>query len=166
MIYGIQTKITKEINLKKLTKIITKKNANKVNSRLKEYDNIKKLIHNFLKKNYKFVSFVHGGFKDIHDESLNFNIPLLNHDESCSICMKKNKKNKQKSGFLFKLFGKSKKDKNKPQKKPGLNINSNSNTQTGNVSTSSNNKENAKCGSNSSNNILNPTLDNLNGKIN
>lgn len=111
MIYGIQTKVTKEINLKSLKSMLSKKNANKINMKLKEYDNLKKLIHNFLKKNYKFISFVFGGFAEIHDESLKYNIPLLNHDENCSICKKKNKKTK-KYGFLSKLFGKPKKEKN------------------------------------------------------
>lgn len=111
MIYGIQTKVTKEINLKNLKKLISKKNPDKVNMKLKEYDNLKKLVHNFLKKNYKYISFVFGGFLDIHDESLKFNIPLLNHDENCRICKKKNKK-KKKYGFISKLFGKSKKDNN------------------------------------------------------
>lgn len=111
MIYGIQTKTSKEINLKNLKKLISKKNPDKVNMKLKEYDNLKKLIHNFLKKNYKYISFVFGGFADIHDESIKFNIPLLNHDDNCRICKKKDKK-KKRYGFISKLFGKSKKDKN------------------------------------------------------
>jgi len=111
MIYGIQTKITKEINLKNLKNMITKKNAKKVNVKLKEYDNLKKLVNSFLKKNYKFISFVYGGFADIHNESIKHNIPLLNHDENCIICRKKNKKTK-KFSFLSKLFGTKKKEKN------------------------------------------------------
>ncbi len=112
MTYGIQTKVNKEINLKNLKNYILKKNADKVNMKLKEFDNLKRLVHNFLKKNYKYISFVFGGFADIHDESLKFNIPLLNHDENCRICKKKTKK-KKKYSFISKLFGKNKKDKNK-----------------------------------------------------
>lgn len=114
MIYGLQTKISKEINLKNFNNMLSKeKNPIKINLRLKEYDNFKKLIHNFLKKNYKYVSFVFGGFYEIHEESLNQNIPLLNHDGTCFICKKKSKK-KKKFNFFSKIF--KKKDQKKSLK--------------------------------------------------
>jgi len=150
MIYGIQTKITKEINLRNLKNMLSKNNARKVNIKFKEYDNLKNLIHNFLKKNYKFVSFVFGGFENIHDESLKYNIPLLNHDENCSICKKKNKK-KQKYGFLSKLFGKSKKDKN--ISKQNTNIIENQKYNKDNTYKTSNNNNNITKSGSSSNDL-------------
>jgi hypothetical protein len=102
--YGLQTRISKEINLKIVKTILKKdKKSKKLTIRLKEYDNIKKLIIQLLKKNYCYISFAYGGFKEIHEQSLKFNIPLLNHDESCQIC-KKNRKKTQKIGFFTKLF--------------------------------------------------------------
>jgi hypothetical protein len=107
MLYGLQTKITKEIDLKNLNSMLSKeKNPIKINIKLKEYDNFKKLIHNFLKKNFKYVSFVFGGFYEIHEESLFQNIPLLNHDNSCYICKKKYKKKKKKINFFSQIFKK------------------------------------------------------------
>jgi hypothetical protein len=107
MLYGLQTKVTKEIDLKNLNLMLSKeKNPIKINIKLKEYDNFKKLIHNFLKKNFKYVSFVFGGFYDIHEESLFQNIPLLNHDITCYICKKKSKKKKKKLNFFSQIFKK------------------------------------------------------------
>lgn len=112
-----KTNIQKTIDPQKLKEIISSKgNAQKVNIKLKEYDMLIKLIKNFIEKGFKFVSFVFGGFKNIHDESLIFNIPLINHDETCFICRKKSQKS-QKYGFMTKLFSKPKKDKNKQAKK-------------------------------------------------
>lgn len=48
-----------------------------------------------MKKKYKYVSYVYGGFDKIHDESIKYKIPLLNHDENCFLCKKKNKKNSE-----------------------------------------------------------------------
>lgn len=102
------------------------KNKSKyIQPKLKEYDNFKKLISNFIKKKYKYVSYVIGGFEKIHDDSIRYNIPLLNHDDNCYLCKKKNKRKKDSfsSGILkgnsvqnFFSFGKNKKKENSPKK--------------------------------------------------
>jgi len=45
-----------------------------------------------MKKKYKYVSYVFGGFEKIHEESIRYHIPLLDHDENCFLCKKKNPK--------------------------------------------------------------------------
>jgi hypothetical protein len=113
--------------MKNLKAYVTKNKSKYVETKLKEYDNFKKLITNFIKKKYKYISYVHGGFEKIHEESLKFKIPLLNHDDNCYLCKKKIKRKndsfsngilKKKSVQNFFNFGKnSKKIENSPNKK-------------------------------------------------
>jgi hypothetical protein len=102
-LYGLQTRVSKEINLKIVKSLIKKDKSKRLSVRLKEFDNLKKSLLCFMKKNYPYVSYVYGGFKDIHEQSLKYNIPLLNHDENCYICIK-NRKKTQKVGFFQKIF--------------------------------------------------------------
>jgi hypothetical protein len=102
MLYGLQTRISKEINPKVVKNSMKKDKSKRLPLKIREYDNLKKLINNFMKKNFSYISYVHGGFKEIHDQSLKFEIPLLNHDDSCYICRKNKKKDKK--GFFNKLF--------------------------------------------------------------
>ena len=89
MLYGLQSKTDKELDLKILKTYLTKNKSKYIQPKLKEYDNFRKLIYNFMKKKYKYVSYVYGGFDKIHDESIKYKIPLLNHDENCFLCKKK-----------------------------------------------------------------------------
>ena len=114
MMYGLQTRVSKEINPKLVKQWIKKDKSKRAHIRVKEFDNFKKLITSFMKKNFSYVSYVYGGFKEIHEQSLKFNIPLLNHDDNCYIC-RKNRKKTQKKGFFSKLFQRGfKENKNKP----------------------------------------------------
>lgn len=113
------------------------KNKSKfIQPKLKEYDNFKKLITNFIKKKYKYVSYVIGGFEKIHEESVRYNIPLLNHDDNCYLCKKKNKRKKDSftSGILknksvqnFFSFGKNKKKESNNSNEKAKNSNTNAN---------------------------------------
>jgi hypothetical protein len=113
--------------MKNLKAYRTKNKSKYVETKLKEYDNFKKLITNFIKKKYKYVSYVHGGFEKIHEESLKFKIPLLNHDDNCYLCKKKIKRKdsfsngilKGKSLQNFFSFGKN---SNKKESSPKKNI--------------------------------------------
>ena len=59
--------------------------------RLKEYDNIKKSISTMIKNNFPYVSYIYGGFEQVHKESKRFKIDLLNHiKEKCYLCLNKN----------------------------------------------------------------------------
>lgn len=136
MLYGLQSKHNKEIDMKFLKSYLAKNKSKLIQPKLKEYDNFRKLIYNFMRKKYKYVSYVFGGFAKIHEESTRFNIPLLNHDENCNLCKTKTKKtldlfsenflssNKKISEQKF-LFNKNegKKNLNKENKINGHSIN-------------------------------------------
>ena len=77
--------------------------------RLKEYDNIKKSISTMIKNNFPYVSYIYGGFEQVHKESKRFKIDLLNHiKEKCYLCLNKNNTIEQ---------GKISYDKNKEEEK-------------------------------------------------
>ena len=77
--------------------------------RLKEYDNIKKSISTMIKSNFPYVSYIYGGFEQVHKESKRFKIDLLNHiKEKCYLCLNKNNTIDQ---------GKISYDKNKEEEK-------------------------------------------------
>ena len=107
----------------------TKKRKNSQNEKndIKDDCLLKSLILNLIENNYKYVSYVYGGFEDIHNEIL-YNkkkaysqIKLLNHIvEKCDLCKKNDKVsgNSKKSGDIstkkFSLFFKNSiKNKNK-----------------------------------------------------
>ena len=92
MMYGLQTHIIKEINYKSVKNCLKKDKSKRLQTKLKEFENLKKLVNSLLKKNFTYISFSHGGFKEIHNQSIKLNIPLLNHDESCYLCRKNIKK--------------------------------------------------------------------------
>jgi hypothetical protein len=69
---------------------------------LQEYNILKNIMVNFIENNFPYVSYVYGGFYAIHQQSLKYDITLLEHYEKiCSICkdnkkLEKTKKNKEK----------------------------------------------------------------------
>lgn len=121
MMYGLQTRVYKEINSKLVKQQVKKDKSKRLQIKIKEFDNLKKIINSFMSKNYPYISYVHGGFKEIHEQSLKYNIPLLNHDDSCYIC-KKNRKKNHKKGFFSKLFKNEWTEKNKKFKKENLEV--------------------------------------------
>ena len=108
MIFGLQTRVSRIIDpntLKKLGKNIKSKYDNENKNKLIEYDNTKNLIKNFVRKNYPYVSYIFGGFKEIHNYTMKLKIPLLNHEENyCYMCLEANKKTVKKDGLLTRLF--------------------------------------------------------------
>ena len=63
--------------------------------KLKEYDNFRKILNSMRDKNFPYVSYLKGGFESLHQESLNYNIDLVEHDSSiCKLCTRKKKKHK------------------------------------------------------------------------
>ena len=94
----------KKIVNKKMDKKTSKNVFQDEKKNIKEYDNLKKLLLYLIENNYQYVSFIYGGFENIHNEIMNntdnnnnndnvySEINLLNHnDKKCYIC-KKNKK--------------------------------------------------------------------------
>lgn len=77
-----QIKVEKELN-EKLTRKMT------IRNKLKEYDNLKKLLITLLNVKYPYISFCYGGF--IHELISKFDISLLNHVPNCNLKIIKNK---------------------------------------------------------------------------
>ena len=65
--------------------------------KLKEYDNFRKILNSLRDKNFPYVSYLVGGFEDFHQECLNYNIDLVEHDKTiCKLCQNKKAKYKEK----------------------------------------------------------------------
>ena len=79
-----QIKVEKELNEDLIRKMTIRKKF-----KLKEYDNLKKLLVTLLNANYPYISFCYGGFAAIHELISKFDISLLNHDTNCNLCKKK-----------------------------------------------------------------------------
>ena len=61
--------------------------------KLKEYDNLRKILKSLKKQNYPYIGFVYGGFDLLHKKSLVYNIELLFHNEkTCVLCNQKKQK--------------------------------------------------------------------------
>ena len=103
--YRIPLKTDKEIN-----KDLVNKMSSKDRFKLKEYDNMKKLLITLLENDFPYISFIYGGFEAIHDEISQYNadIYLLNHDKNCEICKSKQQNNSWFSDQISSLIKKSK----------------------------------------------------------
>ena len=68
--------------------------------RLKEYDNLRKLMISMKNNNFPYVSYLEGGFEALHQESINYNIELVDHDKKkCKLCQKKIKETKEEKQY-------------------------------------------------------------------
>ena len=87
-----QTKVQKEINLEEVKNLTDKEKYS-----IKEYDNIRKILNSMQKENFPYISFILGGWKEIHEECFLQGIELVNHDkEKCLLCLEKIKKKNEK----------------------------------------------------------------------
>jgi hypothetical protein len=108
MLFGIikQQKIDKELDIDNAMKTLTLKQTFK----LKEYDNMRKLLNSMIKHNFPYVGYVYGGFNDVHKESKLFKVELVNHNEdTCLLCNgkakpKSNKKEKEDDAEISELY--------------------------------------------------------------
>ena len=97
--YQFTTRKTKVIN----SKLVSKVSNAEVLTKVKEYENFKKLLKTFSKKNFSYISFVPGGFKEIHFNAIKYDIPLLNHDEKeCELCKEIDKSRISTTNYDFK----------------------------------------------------------------
>ena len=88
MLFGIikQQKIDKELDFENAMKKLTLKQTYK----LKEYDNMRKLLNSMTKHNFPYVGYVYGGFNEVHKESKKFKVDLLFHNkDTCLLCNEK-----------------------------------------------------------------------------
>jgi len=98
--YSFTARKSKVINQKE---VLNENNA-EVIKKMKEYDNLKKLLKIFSRKNFKYISFVPGGFKEIHYKAIKYDIPLLNHEaKECELC-KEIQSSKHQSGRNYILI--------------------------------------------------------------
>ena len=93
IMFGLmEKKAEKELNLD--INNISKKQLFK----LKEYDNLRKILKSLKKQNYPYIGFVYGGFEELHKESSEYGIELLFHNsDTCILCKQKKKKEKIKN---------------------------------------------------------------------
>ena len=98
MMCGIlqQKKADKELNLEDASKNLTSKEIYK----LKEYDNLRKIMIAMKRYNFPYVSYLAGGFEALHRESLKYNIELVNHNrKECKLCKKIIKETKEEKEY-------------------------------------------------------------------
>ena len=55
---------------------------------------------------FKYVSFIYGGYKNVHSLAMKYNIELLEHQENCFLCRKEQKNSFKKIINGLKFFKK------------------------------------------------------------
>ena len=88
---GVNYKGYKEIDINKVKEIFNKRGASKREYLLlKEFDNFKKLIDEMNKQEFKYVSYVYGGYKEVHLNAIKNKIELIEHGKKCFLCKDQN----------------------------------------------------------------------------
>ena len=92
--YGLGWNKEKELNHNALNTFLNN-NENK-KSLIKEYNNFRNIINKLIKEGFKYVSYIYGGYKDIHylSQILNISIPL-HKVERCYFCNENNEEKKK-----------------------------------------------------------------------
>ena len=76
-----------EIDIDKVKEVFEKKKGKKKDYLLlKEYDNFRKIINEMNNEKFQYVSYVYGGFKDIHSFAKKNKIDLMEHGKNCILC--------------------------------------------------------------------------------
>ena len=97
---GVNYKEYKEIDINKVKEIFNKRGASKREYLLlKEFDNFKKLIDEMNKQEFKYVSYVYGGYKEVHLNSMKYKIELIEHGKKCFLC-----KEQKSNSSIFKFW--------------------------------------------------------------
>ena len=84
---GVFYKVIKEFDNKKAEEL--KNKSRKDYNLLMEYNNFKKLIEEMNEEGFKHVSYIYGGFKNVHTFAIEYNIELLEHQKKCELCTKR-----------------------------------------------------------------------------
>ena len=92
---GVFYKDYKHLDIQKVEEMFPKdKNKSKKEYiLLKEYDNFKKIISAMNKEGFRYVSYVYGGYKEIHSFAMKHRIDLLGHGPKCFLCQRERKEN-------------------------------------------------------------------------
>ncbi|MCQ2820432.1 MAG: TBC domain-containing protein [archaeon] len=101
---GMITKSNKELSLQKVnSELEDDLESGVMKMQLKEFDNFKKAIMFMVKEKFPYVSYIYGGFHEVHTFAMKYKMDLLGHKKECYICAKE-----RNSGFFnsLKTFGK------------------------------------------------------------
>ena len=82
---GIITKADKELNINKINNVKSDKR------KIRELYKFKKIIEEMINNNFKYISYAYGGFKDIHEYCIKYNLSLIGHGKNCILCKKEKK---------------------------------------------------------------------------
>ena len=99
-IKGVDIKRNRELDLNKVKEVFEESENKKDYYLLREYDFFKKLIEEMNSQQFKYVSYVYGGYKKIHSFAMNYKIDLLEHGKKCFLCQEKQEEKIEKFGFL------------------------------------------------------------------
>lgn len=129
--FGRSQKVEREINEKELQNLVKDKAKIKKRYKLKEYENIKKIIAFLQDKEYPHVSYVFGGYREVHELAMKYSISIKDHNtEKCEFCIKNKAKNEQ-IDLFYKLYGNKNQQINKtfnitsPQSNKNMSLSSN-----------------------------------------
>ena len=83
---GIFYKVEKELDKIKADEL---KNKSKIKyNLLMEYNNFRKLVEEMNAEGFKNVSYVYGGYKNVHSLAMKYGVELLEHQKKCLLCEK------------------------------------------------------------------------------
>ena len=99
-IKGVDIKRNRELDLNKVKEVFEESENKKDYYLLREYDFFKKLIEEMNSQQFKYVSYVYGGYKKIHSFAMNYKIDLLEHGKKCFLCQEEEEEKIEKFGFL------------------------------------------------------------------
>ena len=78
--------LKKQIEEEKTKNNLSNEKIQNMKNQLKEYGIIRNIIVTLVENNCKYISYIYGGFKNIHDTFLKYNMPLKMHKPNCFIC--------------------------------------------------------------------------------
>ena len=78
--------LKKQIDEEKNKRNLSNETINNMKNQLKEYGIIRNILVTLIGKNCKYISYIYGGFRNIHDKFLKYNIPLNLHKPNCFLC--------------------------------------------------------------------------------
>ena len=119
--YGLVTKVNKELDVDMICSNVKK--DKKMLMRIKEFDNLRRALTQMLHEQFRYVSYIYGGFYEIHSFSIKYNVNLLGHGSECYLCAKEKGRPQSLLSFFSKLMSNKPKQKKEKEKEPTPNTN-------------------------------------------
>ena len=99
--YGLGWNKEKELDNKAVLDYLKKYKQEK--KTIEEYDIFRNIINKLTREGCKYISFVYGGYKDVHNLSLMLSIPLVLHNkEKCFFCIENHQNNNKEKEIISK----------------------------------------------------------------